>query len=114
MDFYYVSYDLLGSPFNSEFPPDFKLYGNSHRGYANDNRAVLFNDFAIEHYDVQFRFNDKWYYLLFDKDHAARCDENFNEEFEVFRDPNTLIKNLVIDGHRLIDVIDELEDIAPM
>lgn len=110
----YISYDLLGVPLNAEFPPNVKLFGNSHRGYANDNRAVLFNDFAIEQYDVKFRFHNKWYYLLHDGNHFARCDEYFNEEYETFDNPNTLIKELVIDGHKLIDIIDELEDIEPM
>ena len=114
MDSKYVAYNLFGEPFNSEFPPNVKMFGNTHRGYANDNRAVLFNDFAIEHYDVQFRYKNNWFYLLYCEDHVARCDENFTEEFETFSDPNTLIKELIIDGHKLIDIIDELEEIEPM
>ncbi|MDO4511684.1 MAG: hypothetical protein Q4B68_07710 [Bacteroidales bacterium] len=114
MEFYYVSHDLFGNPYNSEFPPNAKEYGTKFGGYKNANREVLFYDFAIVHYDVQFDYAGTRYYLLIEPTHAARCDENFTEEYEVFTDPNTLIKNLIINGHKLLDIIDDLENIEPM
>ena len=114
MEFYYVARDLFDNPYNSEFPPNREEYGNHHSGYKNANREVLFYDFAIVHYDVTFEYAGKKYYLLIEPTHAALCDENFTEEFEVFSDPNTLIKELIIDGHRLIEIIDDLENVEPV
>ncbi len=110
----YVGRDLFGNPYNKEFPPNQEKYGNRYGGYKNANREALFYDFAIVHYDIQFEYEKESYYLLIEPTHAARCDENFNEEYEVFPDPNTLIKELVIGDHKLVEIIDDLEKVEPV
>lgn len=113
-DFYYISYDLCGYPFNSEFPPNFHLYGDGNGGYKNAASQVLFYDFAVQMYDVKFRYKGKMYYLLYTPKYAALTDEKFDKEIQVYPTPNDLIKNLVIDGNKLINIIDEIEDIEPV
>ncbi len=41
-------------------------------------------------------------------------DSRFSTEFERFDDPVSLIENLRIGGSRLIDIIDNLEEVEPM
>lgn len=110
-EFPYIGKDLLGFRYNTEYPPNRDRYGITYGGYATNARNVLFYDFAVQGYDVEFKYKDKTYHLLYDSDHAALTDENYTKEFQVFKDPMDLIKNLEIDGHKLIDIIDDLEDV---
>ena len=41
-------------------------------------------------------------------------DSEFCNTLDAFANPMELIHNLVIDGKKLIDIIDELEDVEPM
>lgn len=83
------------------------------RGYANNARQVILYDFAVQGYDVEFKYDGKIYHLLYEPDHAALCDENYTEEYETFENPIDLVENLRINGHRLIDIIDDLKDVEP-
>lgn len=112
-DFPYIGKDLLGFRYNVIYPPDTTKFGPSYGGYPNNARQVLFYDFAVQGYDVEFCYQGKKYHLLFEPDHSALCDETYNKEFERFSNPMDLIENLSIDGHKLIDIIDELEDVEP-
>lgn len=47
------------------------------------------------------------------KAHSALCDKQYSTEIETFSNPMELINNLYIKGHRLIDIIDDLEDVEP-
>ena len=48
---------------------------------------------------------------MYDKGKAAVCDDHFTKQYEVFPDPNTLIEQYEIGGRKLIDIIDELEEV---
>lgn len=74
---------------------------------------MLFYDFAVQFYDVSFKYNGKSYYLLTDEDHVAVCDERFTEEYETFSNANELIERFTIDGKPLLVLIDQLEDVEP-
>lgn len=113
-DFYYITYDLFGYPFNSEFPPNIDLYGGGYDGYKNTASQVLFYDFAVQMYDVRFKYHGKMYCLMYTPEYAALCDEKFTKEIEIFATPNDLIKNLVIEDRKLLDIIDEIEEIEPV
>lgn len=113
-EFYYIGHDLFGYRYNTEFPPNIDLYGDGNAGYKNTASQVLFYDFAVQMYDVKFIYNGKMYHLLYTPEYAALSDEKFNDEIEVFPTPNDLIKKLVIDGKKLIDIIDEIEAIEPV
>lgn len=113
-EFYYIGHDLWGYRYNTEFPPTPTLYGNNYYGYKNAASQVLFYDFAVQMYDVKFMYKGKMYYLLYTPEYAALSDEKFTDEIEIFETPNDLIKNLVINGEKLLDIIDEIEEIEPV
>ena len=112
-DFQYSGIDDDGIRYNKAYPPDKKKYGNNYGGYANNAREVLLYDFAVQGYDVSFRYNGKSYHLLYESDHAALCDDKYSTEYISYDNPMDLIENLKIEGHTLIDIIDELEDVEP-
>ena len=113
-DFDYVGIDLAGYRFNSKYPPNVILYGDTYCGYKNWNREVFFYEFAIRGYDVSFKYKSKSYYLLYEPDHVALCDENFTDEFSSYSNAVELIENLIIEENKLIDIIDILEDVEIM
>lgn len=110
----YAAKNHEGEWYNTKYPPQPEKYGTACHGYKSDAAEVLFSDFAILGYDVYFEYNENRYYLLNCHDHVARTDESFDNEYEIFPDPNTLIENLIIEGKKLIDIIDEIEYIEPM
>lgn len=112
-DFKYIGINAMGIRYNKEYPPNENRYGITYGGYANNARQVLLYDFAVQGYDVEFKYDGNVYHLLYESDHSALCDDNYNLELETFPNPMELIKNLRIKGHRLIDIIDELEDVEP-
>ena len=109
--FSYEQKDLAGYWYNAKYPPDKQRYGNHYDGYSSDAACILFYNFAVQGYDVRFAYNGKWHYLLYCGNYAAVSDEHFTEEYEVYHDPNTLIEQYEIEGRKLIDIIDELEEV---
>lgn len=112
-DFPYIAVDGNGHGYNAAMPPDTKKYGTTYGGYRNNAETVLYYDFAVQGYDVSMTYNHKRFHLLYEPDHAALCDRNFSTEYETFPDPMTLIKELRLCGRKLIDIIDDLEDVEP-
>lgn len=82
-------------------------------GYKNKAEGVLFYDFGVQNYDVSFKYKGKDYYLLTEPGHVAVCDDHFTEEYEVYADAMYLIKKIKIDGRPLIDLMEEIDEIAP-
>lgn len=109
----YIALDLSGYRFNKKYPPNKERYGDSYGGYKNNAEEVLFYDFAVQFYDVSFKYNGRSYYLLTDDDHVAVCDSNFTEEYETFKDAVELIEKYCIDGKSLLELIDFLEEVEP-
>ncbi len=109
----YIALDLCGYRYNSKYPPNEDKYGTHYRGYKNNAEEVLFYDFAVQFYDVSFKYDGKSYYLLTDEDHVAVCDEHFTKEYEIFSNANELIEQFKIDGKTLLSLIDQLEDVEP-
>lgn len=109
-----VGIDLMGYPFNKKYPPNARLYGWDYHGYKSEVYETFFYDFAVQGYDLEFNYNGKKYYVLSEPDHVAVCDSNFTKEYQVFKNGNDLIENWIIEGKRLIDIIDECKDVEPM
>lgn len=109
----YIKKDLAGYYYNAEYPPNYELYGDTYEGYKNNAELILFYEFAVQRYDVSFRYKGTPYYLMTDEFCVAVCDEHFTEQYEVFENANELIKHWRIDGKPLIDIMDELENVEP-
>ena len=109
----YIALDLCGYRFDRKYPPNKERYGDTYGGYKNNAEEVLFYDFAVQFYDVSFKYNGRSYYLLTDDDHVAVCDSNFTEEYETFKDAVELIEKYCIDGKSLLELIDFLEEVEP-
>ncbi len=109
----YEGLDLFGFRYNKKYPPNKGKYGISNGGYATKAESVLFYDFAIQGYDVEFTYKGKTYYLLNDGE-AYLSDSHFTAKKEHFNDPIDLIEHLKIDGKTLISIINELDDIEPI
>ena len=109
-----VGYDSDGYPFNKKYPPSKDRLRSEYGGYETWNRWILFYDFAVQGYDLYFKYKGKEYHFLSEPDYVAYCDDHYTEEYQRFPDGNVLIEQFEIDGKKLIDIIDELEDVEPM
>lgn len=106
-----VCMDLNGYPMNFKYQPDYTLYGSEYNGYKSWNQEAFFYEFVVQNYDLSFKYHGQMYYLLREKGHASVCDEHFTEEYVTFESGNDLIEQFEIEGVKLIDLIDQLEDV---
>lgn len=109
-----VGNDLFGFPYNKKYPPNKENKAFPYNGYATPNREIFFYSFAVQGYDVEYTYNGKKYYVMFEPDAVYESDNHFTAKLKKFQDGNDYIENYLIDGIRLIDIIDELEDVEPM
>jgi hypothetical protein len=107
----YVWLDINGFPYNAKYPPNPTEYGNKYHGYRTYEEESFFYEFAVQYYDLSFRYNGNYYYIMIRGDHAYVTDESFVEERESFPDGNTLIEQFRIEGHPLISIIPQIDDI---
>jgi len=113
----YIKFTEDGYPYNGMCPPDFNKLVNpskGYEGYESYNRGVLFYDFAVQNYDLQFSYKGKMYYFKVGKDYVALSDETFTENLQTFDNAMDAILNFEIDGEKLIDIVDYLEDVEPV
>lgn len=110
-EFDYIGIDLGGYRFNRKYPPNSLQRNTDFMGYTSWNREALFYQFAVQGYDVSFDYNGKTYYIMYQVDGAARCRVPFNDIIEQFSSPVSLIENMDVESHKLIDVIDELTNV---
>lgn len=110
-DYDYIKFDLAGYAYNSKYPPTMQRPNDKFLGYPSWNRQVLFFEFAVQGYDVSFEYENQVYYLIYDEDGAGRCRVPFNDIIEKFDSPNALIEQMSVGGKKLIDVIDELQNV---
>lgn len=108
-----IGVDLFGYPYNKKYPPNKTLFP-TYGGYETPEEEAFFHDFAVQGYDIKFRYHGIQYYCLFEPDHVALCDTHYSKEYQVFANGNELIEQLTIDGNNLISIIHELEDVEPV
>ena len=109
-----VARDLLGNPYNSKYPPMPEKFGSNYCGYQNWNREVFFYEFAVQGYDVTFVYNGNKYFLMADAEYFCTCDDmrfTPSESSLFFANGNELIEQLEIEGQKLINIIDTLEEV---
>ncbi len=107
----YVGRDLFGYPYNKKFPLDKKRYGSEYSGYRTPQQETFFYDFAILCYDVRFKYRGTDYYVIIRPKYCARTDETLRVEYEKFKNANDLIEHLTVDGIKLIDFMDQIEEV---
>ena len=110
----YIKKDSLGFPFNSIYPPTGNSEGGLYHGYRNNTEETFFYDFAVQRYDLRFSYNGKEYYFLSTDSYAAQCDETFTNEICRCIDGNDVLERFTIDGIRLLDLIDKIQDVESM
>ncbi len=109
-----IVWDLNGYPMNAKHPPLTNTCGARHHGYRTVDYETIFYDFAVQRYDLRFKYKGKTYCVLSEEEYVALCDNHFTEEYEVYPNANAFIENFKIDGRPLIELIDELEDVEPV
>lgn len=107
----YIGYDLGGYEYNTKYPPNPNLYGNLHHGgYRTANQRTFFYDVAVHLYGVTFSYNGIKYTIPSDGD-----DWKLISDGEItstsYDNPLSLMENEVIDGNKLVDIIDDLKDV---
>ena len=79
----YLKKDFAGYWYNAKYPPNKEKYGVAYEGYKNNAAQILFYEFAVQNYDVFFKYKGLPHYLLVEPDHVAVCDSHYTEEYEV-------------------------------
>ncbi len=106
-----VGRDLLGYPYNIKYPPNMAKYGGENLGYATWNQQVFFYEFAVQGTDVSFWYNGKQYFIRVYEDCAFRTDETKKPLLETFPTTNALLEQMDVDGHKLISLIDTVDNV---
>lgn len=107
-----IRWDLCGYPFNFKYPPN-RSSDDPHplryHGYKTEVEEILFYDFAVQGYDLQFSYKGKMYYFGSFDGYVAETDEHFTKKYATFPHANALLE-----GRPIIDLIGELEDVEQM
>lgn len=111
MAYEYIKFNKAGYPFNEKHLPDYANNGNVYHGYRNNTEETFFYDFAVQRYDLRFSYHGKEYYFLSTDSYAAQCDETFTNEICRYIDGNDVLEHFTIDGARLLDLINEIQDV---
>ena len=109
-----VGTDFMGYPYNIKYPPMIAKYGDKYLGYPTWNQEVFFYEHAVQGYDVTFVYHGVKYFLMADPDYHCTCEDMHfmpSDKSQYFKNGNELIEQLEIEGHKLIEIIDELEDV---
>ena len=111
MDLDYIKHDENGYPYNGMFPPTEDLL-NGNDGYDTIGKGVFFFDYAVQGYNIDFNYKGAHYVLTgwMDGDYIALLDARDNE-LQHFSDPMDAVLHCEIDGHRLLDIMEEFSDI---
>ena len=106
--------DLMGYYYNGKYPPMISKYGDQYLGYPNWNQEVFFFEFAVQGYDVTFVYHGVKYFLMADSEYYCTCEDMHfmpSEKSLYFKNGNELIEQLEIEGKKLIEIMDELEEV---
>ena len=115
MELDYIKHDKEGYAYNGMFPPegapDATYWQKEYSGYKNGGEEAFFYSYAVEGYNIEFVFNGARYVLMgwMDGDYIALLDAN-DRELQRFSDPMDAILHCEVQGHKLIDLLDQLTD----
>lgn len=113
-DEFFVGRDVFGYPYNKKYPPDYQKYGSQFSGYATPNQEFFFYDYAVLRYDGRFTYKGTDYFIVNWGDCFALTDRKMEVMYQTFPDAIALIENLEIDGRKLLDFMEEIEDVEAL
>jgi hypothetical protein len=108
----YIGYDLGGYAYNKKYPPNTSAYGTHNGGYPTDNQEAFFYDLAVNLFGIKFTYGGTHYLIPSDGEDWILIDEDNNQKSDPYDNPIELIENAKVKGNRLIDIIDDLQDIV--
>ena len=115
MDLDYIKHDNEGFAYNGMFPPagapDATCWQEKYSGYKNGGEEAFFYNYAVQGYNIDFNYNGKHYALMgwMDGVPIALLDADDNE-LQRFEDPMDAVLHCTIEGHRLLDILEEITD----
>lgn len=120
MKYDFIKYDTDGYPYNGMYPPkgapepaytDDRHGYEGYEGYTSPGKAAFFYDYAVQLYDIDFKYNGVPYRMVtWDGDYFALLNES-GKELQSFDDEMDAILRCEIDGKKLIDILDDLTDL---
>jgi hypothetical protein len=108
----YIGYDLGGYAYNKKYPPNTSAYGTHNGGYPTDNQEAFFYDLAVNLFGIKFTYGGAHYLIPSDGEDWILIDKDNNQKSDPYDNPIELIENAKVNGNRLIDIIDDLQDIV--
>ena len=115
MNLDYIKHDDGGYAYNGMFPPEGapnpECWLKEFSGYKNAAEEVFFYDYAVQGYNIDFNYNGKHYALMgwMDRVPIALLDADDNE-LQRFEDPMDAVLNCTLEGHKLLDIMEEFTD----
>lgn len=116
MELKYLRKDCRGYEYNGIYPPagapDSNCWQKPYSGYKNEGEEAVFHCFAVQGYNLEFKFKEHSFTLLgwMDGDRIALLDKNA-EELQRFLDPIDAIQHCQISGYKLLDILSDITDI---
>lgn len=108
----FVGFDLFGNEYNCKYPPASDRFSNEFGGYSTPNQETFFYDFCILQYGVVFSFEDQLYEAEFTDDGPILTNRFTQEVQGPFDDAVKLLENSDVKGKKMINILDELENIV--
>ena len=111
----YIKKDNGGYDYNGIFPPvgapDPACWLKPYSGYKNGGEEVFFHNYAVQGYNIEFKYLGETYILLgwMDGKHIALLDAD-DKEIQRFSDPIDALRSCVIAGDRLLDILADVTD----
>lgn len=115
MNLDYIIKDQGGYDYNGVFPPagapDPACWKKPYSGYKNGGEEAFFHSYAVQGYNIEFKYQGVSYTLLgwMDGDCIALLDAKGNE-IQRFSDPLDAIQHCVIGGNKLLGILAEITD----
>lgn len=86
---------------NAKYVPDIEKNGDRFYGYRTSNERALFFYFAVQGYDLQFKYNGQWYYFLSEPDYVALTDSSFSKDIVKYDSANEMFETFEIHGKKI-------------
>ena len=98
--------------YEDEFPPKGDMAKGRYSGYNTWNECILFHEFAVNLYDMWFSYKGRKYFFNNSGDDGVQwVSEDWRETYGEWANPVEFIKNFELDGRKLFEVVNELDEI---